>query len=344
MDFNEDDEALSLAREGASAMFTPARERTIIRHLPYFVTLAEDGNFNRASERLGLSQSALTRRIQTLEEELGIPLFARTHRSARLTAAGQALFEDAGRILGELRGATRRAQLISRGEAGDINVAFNEPALRSPVVIAVFRTLRERYPEVQIHLSTMPSEAQLIALRRKDIDLGFVFDLSIDAASQRIIECLSISHTKTCLALHKSHPLASKPSIRLADLKHEWLTWPSSRAGRSASDHMIAAFRAAGISPNIALEVMTEETTLNLAAANLGMGFVLESLGAPPSVALRSVVDYRHGVTLQAVWLGSQDHSGVLRIIDELRYQIELHGSDDVRETSTSAQGGDTPQ
>src|SRR5579863_4232538 len=124
MDVNREDEALLLAREGASAMFTPARERTIIRHLPYFVTLAEDGNFNRASERLGLSQSALTRRIQSLEEELGILLFARTHRTAKLTAAGQALFEDASRILAELRGATRRAQLVSRGEAGDIAIAL----------------------------------------------------------------------------------------------------------------------------------------------------------------------------------------------------------------------------
>ena len=327
IDTNKDDEALSLAKEGASAMFTPARERTIIRHLPYFVTLAEDGNFNRASERLGLSQSALTRRIQTLEEELGILLFTRTHRSARLTAAGQALLEDAGRILGELRGATRRAQLVSRGEAGVINVAFNEPALRSPAVIGMFRTLRERYPDVQIQLSTMPSEAQMIALRRKDIDLGFVFDISIDAASRRTIECLSVSRIMSFLAVHESHPLAQKSAIRLADLEHEWLTWPSSRAGRSASETMIAAFEAAGLSPNIALEVMAEETTVNLAAANLGMGFVLESLPTPPSVTLRRVEDYQHSVTLQAVWLANRENAGVLRIVEELRRQIELFGT-----------------
>lgn len=318
----DDDDALMFATEGESGALTPVRERTVIRHLPYFVTLAEDGNFNRASERLGLSQSALTRRIQTLEEELGVLLFARTHRSAKLTAAGEALFEDSSRILQDLRSATRRAQLVSRGEAGDIHVALNEPAIRSPIVVAAFRTLRELYPDMNIHLHAMPSEAQMIALRRKDIDLGFLFDIAIDKTSLRIMDYISISRNCSYLALHADHPLASKPSIHLADLRDEWLTWPSRRAGRSVSDGMIAAFRAVGVSPNIALEVMSEQTTLNLAAANLGMGFVLDPHLVPPGVVLRSVEDYHLDLTLHAVWLRDDPHAGVLRIMNELRRQV----------------------
>lgn len=322
MGLNQDDNALVLATEGESGALTPARERTIIRHLPYFVTLAEDGNFNRASERLGLSQSALTRRIQTLEEELGILLFTRTHRSAKLTAAGQTLFEDSGRILQDLRGATRRAQLVSRGEAGDIHVGLNDPAITSPIVAAAFQALRELLPDIKIQLHALPSEAQMIALRRKDIDLGFVFDAAIDKTSQRIVDSCAIGRSQSYLAMHVSHPLASKPVIRLADLKDVELTWPSRRAGRPISDGMIAAFRAVGQSPNIAMEVMGQETTMNLAAANLGMGFVLDPPVVPPGVALRRVEDYRFGTILSAVWLRDEPSSGVLRIVDELRRHV----------------------
>lgn len=326
MSAKEDDRALALATEGESAALTPARERTIIRHLPYFVALAEDGNFNRASERLGLSQSALTRRIQTLEEEMDVLLFTRTHRSAKLTAAGQALFQDSDRILQDLRGATRRAQQVSRGEAGDIHVALNEPAIRSPVVIGAFRTLRELYPEMQIQLHAMPSEAQVIALRRKDLDLGFLFDIALDKAGLRTMDHLSIGVSHSFLALNEEHPLARKAVLRIADLKDEALTWPSRRAGRSVSDGMIAAFRAAGISPNIALEVMGEETTLSLAAAGLGMGFVLDPPSLPPGVVLRRVEDYRVGLTLHAVWLREDAQSGVLKLVEELRRQIAQQG------------------
>lgn len=322
MDLDQDDEALAIAREGESGALTPARERTIIRHLPYFVTLAEDGNFNRASERLGLSQSALTRRIQTLEEELGILLFTRTHRSAKLTAAGQTLFEDSGRILQDLRSATRRAQLVSRGEAGDIHVALNDPAIRSPIVIAAFQALRRFLPGIKVHLHALPSEAQMIALRRKDIDLGFLFDVAIDKTNQRIMDSFAIGRSQSYLAMHISHPLASKPVIRLADLRDVELTWPSRRAGRPVSDGMIAAFRAAGQSPNIGMEVMGEDTTMNLAAANLGMGFVLDPPVTPPGVALRQVEDYQFATTLHAVWVRDEPHSGILRIVEELRQQV----------------------
>lgn len=326
VDLKEEDNALLLAREGESAALTPARERTIIRHLPYFATLAEDGNFNRASERLGLSQSALTRRIQTLEEELGVQLFTRTHRSAKLTAAGQTLFEDSGRILQELRAATRRAQLISRGEAGDIHIALNDPAIRSPIVTAAFSGLRQLYPDVKIHLHAMPSEAQMIALRRKDIDLGFLFDIAIDKANQRIMDYYKIGRMRSYVAMNANHPLAGKATICLADLRDESLAWPSRRSGRSVSDGMIAAFRAAGVSPNIALEVMSEETTMNLAAANLCMGFVLEPPCIPAGVTLRVVEDYSFGLTLHAAWLRDDPHSAVRRIVDELRRQVDAHG------------------
>lgn len=322
MDMNHDDAVLLLAREGEAAALTPARERTIIRHLPYFVALAENGNFNRASESLGLSQSALTRRIQTLEKELGVLLFTRTTRSAKLTAAGQALFEDSGRILSDLRGATRRAQLVSRGEMGNIRVAINDHAIRSPIVIAAFRTLRERYHEMEIELHAMPSEAQLIALRRKEVDLGLLFDIVIDKMSERVMDHFSIQELPTYLALHASHPLAHKSAIFLADLRDQWLTWPSRRAGRSVSDRRIAAFHAAGVPLNISLEVMAEETTMNLAAANLGMGFVLETTHLPPDVTLRQIEDYKSGLNLHVVWLRDNLNPGVLKVVEELKREV----------------------
>lgn len=316
----EDD--LDLAREGPSGSLSPGRERALIRHLPYFVTLAEEGHFSRASSRLGISQSALTRRIQALEHELGVLLFARDKRSASLTAAGQVFHEYTERILKDLRSAVRRTQLVSRGEAGDVHVALNSEAITSPVVIRSFRSLHARHPQISIRLHSMPSEAQLIALKRKDIDIGVLYDVVLDRASRRSMGLLKLSDAPSLLAVNKAHPLADRARVRLADIGEAPLTWPPRRAGRSVSDGMIAAFRGAGLSPNIALEVMTDEATLSLAAANLASGFVRPTDRAPDNVVLKKVDDLKFSLALHAAWLRDDAHSGVHQVVDALRQEI----------------------
>lgn len=321
---DDTDDDLILAKEGPSASLSPGRERALIRHLPYFVTLAEEGHFSRASGRLGISQSALTRRIQALEQELGLMLFARTKRAATLTAAGQVFHEHTERILKDLRSAVRRTQLVSRGEAGDVHVALNSEAICSPIIIRGFRALQTRHPQIKIHLHSMPSEAQLIALMRKDIDIGFLYDVVLDRSARRSVNLLKISDAPSMLAVNADHPLASRPKLKLADIGETPLTWPPRRAGRSVSDGMIAAFRAAGLSPNIALEVMTDETTMSLAAANLAMGFVRPTELTPENVVLRRVEDLKFSLALHGAWLRDNTHTGIPQVIDELRREIDL--------------------
>ncbi|HEY9138683.1 MAG TPA: LysR family transcriptional regulator, partial [Terriglobus sp.] len=122
-----------------------------LRHLRYFVAVAEELHFGRAAQRLYLAQPALSQQIRRLEEILGVELFHRTSRSVALTAAGEVLLERARRTLRNVRLDAEEARGIGRGEVGRLNVGFVGSAMLASLP-AIFRQYRTTYPRVQMHL------------------------------------------------------------------------------------------------------------------------------------------------------------------------------------------------
>lgn len=293
----------------------------ILRHLPYFIVVAQEGHFRRAAAILNITQSALSRRIKALEQEIGAPLLQRTQRGATLTPPGAVLYEEARGILRSLERTVDRVHSAMRGDVGVLRAGMNEGAVRSPQVTAALRAYRERHPGVQLDLLPMLTEEQLVALANGELDVGFFYDLTRDDEFAANYESRLIKREPMVLAVPAEHRLAAKSQITVADLADERLIWPSREHGRHLYDRMIAAFQAAGHSPNIAMEVLTGEMTVNFTASGLGMGFVGRDQHAPATVVLREVGDFDVALDLQVAWRRDSESATRTALLELLQAQ-----------------------
>ena len=144
-----------------------------LRHLRYFVAVAEELSFRRAAEKLHLAQPPLSAQIKSLEAELGVRLFERTTRSVSLTHAGRVLLEEARLVLGASVQAERRAKEAEHGLTGTLRVGMIAPAANAWLA-GVLRVFRQRFPAVQLSLFDLTSPEQLRRLRANELDAGLL--------------------------------------------------------------------------------------------------------------------------------------------------------------------------
>ena len=243
-----------------------------LRHLKYFVAVAEELHFGRAAELLFISQPPLSRQIQQLEEEIGVALFVRTKRSVKLTEAGAAFLERARRILTLADDAVTAARRVAAGQAGTLGIGFVGSATYTllPEVLGAFRT---HYPDVEMLLHEMPSGEQMQALRDGLIDVGFVRPSAQGAPL--VLE--TIFREPLAAALSSSHRLAGSPLTHLSDLKNDpFILFP--RLPRpSYADQVLALCAQNGFTPQVVQETLEIHTALGLIAANIGVAIVPNS-------------------------------------------------------------------
>ncbi|MET0137411.1 MAG: LysR family transcriptional regulator, partial [Sphingobium sp.] len=146
-----------------------------LRHLRYFLAVAEGENFRSAATRLHVSQPALSKQIQDLEAELGFDLFRREGRRVRLTEAGLSFAESAGQILEQLKHAIRHGRSVAEGTEGTLTIGFNEIATRHPLVPTAFQRVRLALPNLDLNLAPLVSPDQLRAIETGEVDAGFVY-------------------------------------------------------------------------------------------------------------------------------------------------------------------------
>ena len=323
----------------------PGKERALLRHVPFFEVVAQEGHFGRAATRLAMSQPALTRRIQSLEAELGVKLFARDRRTARLTEAGIVFYRDAQRILGEMRTSILRAQKIMRGEAGTLQIAVNDGALQIEAVSETFRLFRQTYPDVEIQLQSMYSGRQLNNILAGELDVGFLYDIVIDEKARQDVDSYPLATAPLVLVINESHPLASKPRLTIRDIKDEPLTWfGQTDDGRSFSDAVVAAYRAVGAMPKIALVISTELTGINMARANLSVGFIRATVDLPPGVVARPIEDVQVTVSTRAVWLRANTKPALRRFLTVLRERLDADPSNKAAASERPARSTKRPK
>ncbi len=187
-----------------------------LKQMRYFLAVAEERNFTRAAERLHMAQPPLTRQIQSLEEDIGAPLFVRTARGVTLTEAGSALLAEVPNLLSLAQRAKERAVLASEGQSGRLDVGiFGSGVLDViPRILARFHAQR---PEVRIVLHNLNKGEQVKALRERRISVGFN-RLVAPEDDLAVEEVLRESMT---VALPAHHPLAKKASISIPDLSDQ---------------------------------------------------------------------------------------------------------------------------
>jgi LysR family transcriptional regulator, benzoate and cis,cis-muconate-responsive activator of ben and cat genes len=256
-----------------------------LRHLRYFIAVAEELHFGRAAQRLHIAQPGLSQQIQALESQLGVSLLARTRRRVELTAAGRVFLEEGRRALVQLERAENLARRASTGDIGRLTIGGTESATWV-VLPELLREFRKRYQNVDLAIREMPSPLQLEALRNGEIDVGFVRPpISTEGVVSR-----TVLEERLGILLPKGHALAKRAEIPIAALRDEPLVIHPARPSGWA-DFMVAICRNAGFEPRIAQEASETATAVSFVAAGLGSTIVPVSLKGlvRPGVVYRPV-------------------------------------------------------
>lgn len=248
-----------------------------LRHLRYFLALADELHFGRAAARLGIAQPPLSQQIQRLERLLGTRLFDRTSRRVQLTDAGRAFRVEAERVLTATEAAVAAARRAGKGESGELRVAFAATVmfLALPQII---REFRDRFPRVHLDLREMPTGPQLAALRTREIDIGFVREPEPDPD----LEIVTVMREPLRIAIHKGHRLAAAPHVQVRDLAEEPFVLFPSELAPGLHGQVLAVCREAGFSPRIVEESRELYTSVSLVEAGVGVSILpasVEKLG-----------------------------------------------------------------
>ena len=261
-----------------------------LRHLRYFVGVAEELHFGRAANRLHTSQSSLSQQVRNLEKELRVELLRRVKRHVELTPAGKRFLNEAREILAAAERAAGLAREAAREESRKIVIGIS-PETDWAFLGRALRLFREHASSVEILFQNLTPEAQIAALRAGLIDIGFV---GLPIETNGIVSEVT-GRQRLVAAISEQHPMARRNRIGLRDLSKEAYTlWPR-HLSPGSYDHLLAIFQRAGFGPPIAMEggLPSTETVLGMVAAGLTIALVDPAiqLRAMPGVVFRPIED-----------------------------------------------------
>ena len=250
-----------------------------LRHLRYFVAVAENLNFTRAAARLHLAQPSLTRQIHNLEEEIGVRLLNRSKSQVALTEEGRSFLVDARRILALAAESILAVQRLSRGETGQLNIAYlsNSDFELLPETLGAFR---QAFPHVALNLFDMVPAEQFRALEAGKIDLGFV-GLRPPAALEHV-RWDSIARHRTVVVLPAKNPLARKSQVHLRELKTMFFVGMSEKSHPGFRQWLHETCQPAGFIPRILQDAELEPALMTFVAEGLGVSLARERIKKLP--------------------------------------------------------------
>lgn len=287
-----------------------------LRHLRYFVMLAEELHFRRAAERLHMAQPPLSQQIRQLETELGFQLLHRTKRTVQLTEAGQVFLRESRRILQQLEQAIEMGRQISRGEMGQLTIGFVSSAAYN-VLPEILRKFRTAVPSVALELHELTSDQQLQWLRERRIDIGLIRPPIEDDEF-----CFQVIFQEPLmLALPEVHFLAKQAQVSLRSLFNQpFILFPRGLAP-GLYDQIISLCQQANFSPFVAQEAIQMQTIVSLVAAEMGVAIVPASLQnlQRTGVVYKTIEEPTPNVAIAAIWRCNNSSATVQRFLDIAR-------------------------
>lgn len=244
-----------------------------LRHLRYFIAVAEELHFGRAAEKLHMAQPPLSQQIRQLEEELGFQLFHRTKRSVQLTEAGIVFLEESRRMLRQLEQAVQIGRQVSRGERGQLVVGFVSSAAYN-VLPPILQAFRAAVPGVSLELHELTTDQQLQWLSEGRMDVGLVRPPVDDP----MFQLKTIFEEPLVVALPQRHALAEAPKIPLKKLAGEAFVLFPRVLAPGLYDQIISLCQQGGFSPRVVQEAIQMQTIISLVAAEIGVALVPVSL------------------------------------------------------------------
>ena len=247
-----------------------------LRHLRYFVAVAEAGSVTRAAERLGMQQPPLGQQIRLLEKELGVSLFDRLPKRIVLNGAGQLFLQEARTILRAVEEASDHVRRFHRGEQGRLALGFTSSASLHRVTPRLIRVFREAYPLVKIEVDETETYGLILAVQQKRIDAALIH---IEPTRFPDLTSFVLASERFTLAIPREHPLATADApLTLTSLEGQNLVVYRRVDGPGIFDVITAALHGAAVTPIVVDEVQRMVAALNLVAAGRGLTVVPESM------------------------------------------------------------------
>jgi len=241
-----------------------------LRHLRYFVAVAEEENVSRAALKLHVSQPGISRQIHDLEDEIGFQLFERSAKSVRLTAAGKVFLGEARAVLQRASEAVEKARAVSGGTAGEIAIGY-APSLTVQILPAALRKFQEQFPNVRVVLHDLSTEEMLAQLRSGKLQVAL--SVRPPRAMLRGLRFAELARYPMCVAVAPGHPFARARSVTLAQVAREPLIGYSRAEYPEYHESLLKLFAAIKDKPHFAEE--HDGVTSLITAVEIGRGVAL---------------------------------------------------------------------
>ena len=272
-----------------------------LRHLRYFIGVAEEENVSRAALKLHVSQPALSRQIRDLEDELGFLLLERSAKSVRLTEAGRAFLIEARAVLQRAEDAVKAARAIATGGSGELHVGY-APSLTTRILPPALRAFQAQLPSVRVKLHDFSTEEMLAGLREGKLQIAFVVRLT--PAMLRGLHFQELARDPMCLAVAPKHPLAGRRTVTLAEVAREPLITYSRKDYPDAHEHLAGMFAAIKAKPRIAEEHDSVSSLIAAVESGAGVAVAPQSLTctAGPRLKLIPISPAPEPLVVGAAW------------------------------------------
>lgn len=271
-----------------------------LRHLRYFIAVAEELHFGRAAASLGISQPPLSQQIQALEQELGARLFERTNRRVALSEAGRLFLDEARVVLAQVDKAADVARRAQLGELGELKIGFTSSAPFNSSIPKAIYAFRQAYPAVHLELLEMSSRDVVAAVDDESIEIGLIRPFALPES----VDALELFREPLVAVVSSAHPLATANArgIHLAELADQPFVFFPRSYGSGLYAQLLQLTQQAGFSPRFSQEAAEAMTIIGLVAAGLGVSVLPASFQwmRIDGVVYRPLLD-RDAMT--AVWL-----------------------------------------
>ncbi|ARQ00072.1 LysR family transcriptional regulator [Pseudorhodoplanes sinuspersici] len=248
-----------------------------LRHLRYFVAVAESGSITKAAQRLGIQQPPLGQQIRALEAELKVQLFERAPKRIVLSNAGREFLNDARQILQSAKEAMEKVRRFDRGEQGLLTVGFTSSASMHPIAPRILGAFNNAYPLAKVEVEERETYELILRLQQRELDAGFMRFAPRDLPG---LTRAVLVDEEMVLAIPRDHALAHKPKqpVTLKMLNGEGFVLYRRRDGVGIYDWLIASLAKGGFMPRVTHEVHRMMASINLVAAGAGLSFVPASM------------------------------------------------------------------
>jgi len=270
-----------------------------LRHFKYFKAVAEELNYRRAAERLFISQPGLSRQIKQMEEIIGASLFQRTRQKVEMTPAGSYLKNEIDFILNHLELTIQQVAMIDQGSSGEIRIGFLGSAIQK-VLPDFLVNMNAQYPDIHTSLQEMSNQAQIEAIEKDKLDLGFVRIARVPNG----IKLQAVHNDSFSVALPKNHPITEKSFRNVGQLSEESFILFSSDYSPLYFDNIMSICEDQGFRPKISHKSVHAHTIFKLVENGLGVAIIPTTLkhGFDLEIKFIEMKNIPQRTTLSAAW------------------------------------------